>query len=105
MGNTGILRTNRGLSLYDAEYLANLAHIEAMVPVVAGTAVVKFTRLSRATDVVGVGHHAAEAWNMPIAQGRFLPKDDLLQPRSFAVLTITLSQRKGEVGLLRSLGM
>ncbi len=86
MGNTGILRTNRGLSLYDAEYLANLPHIKAMVPVVAGTAVVKFRSLSRATDVVGVGHHAAEAWNMQIAQGRFLPKDDLLQPRSFAVL-------------------
>jgi putative ABC transport system permease protein len=57
-----------------------------MVPVVAGSAVVKYRGLSRATDVVGVGHHAAEAWNMQVAQGRFLPRDDLLQPRSFVVL-------------------
>jgi putative ABC transport system permease protein len=62
------------------------------VPIVAGTAVVKYKGLSRATDVLGVGHHAAEAWKMQIAQGRFLPEDNLLSPRPFAVLGSKLKQ-------------
>lgn len=86
MGITGILKTNRGITLYDAQSLSNLPQINAVVPIVAGTAVVKHRGLSRATDVLGVGHHAAEAWKMQIAQGRFLPQDDLLQPRAFVVL-------------------
>lgn len=92
MGISGILKTNRGISLYDAQALGNVAYITAVVPVVAGTAVVKYSGLSRATDVLGVGHHAASAWKMNISQGRFLPDDDLLQPRSFVVLGSKLKQ-------------
>ncbi|MFT4731560.1 MAG: putative ABC transport system permease protein [Gammaproteobacteria bacterium] len=86
MGISGILKTNRGISLYDAQALSNLPHVNAVVPIVAGTAVVKHRGLSRSTDILGVGHHAAEAWKMQIAQGRFLPQDNILQPRAFAVL-------------------
>jgi putative ABC transport system permease protein len=86
MGISGILKTNRGISLYDAQALSNLPHVNAVVPIVAGTALVKHRGLSRSTDILGVGHHAAEAWKMQIAQGRFLPQDNILQPRAFAVL-------------------
>jgi putative ABC transport system permease protein len=86
MGISGILKTNRGISLYDAQALGQLPRVKAVVPIVAGTAVVKHQGLSRATDVVGVGHHAAEAWKMQLAQGRFLPEDNLLRPREFVVL-------------------
>ncbi|MFT4994651.1 MAG: putative ABC transport system permease protein [Paraglaciecola sp.] len=92
MGISGILKTNRGISLYDAQALTNLPYINAVVPIVAGTAVVKYKGLSRATDVLGVGHHAAEAWKMQIAQGRFLPQDNILHPRAFAVLGTKLKE-------------
>jgi putative ABC transport system permease protein len=92
MGITSILKTNRGITLYDAQALSNLPRVNAVVPVIAGTAVVKYEGLSRGSDIIGVGHHAAQAWKMEIAQGRFLPEDDLTQPRAFAVLGSKLKE-------------
>ncbi|MCC2616740.1 ABC transporter permease [Aestuariibacter halophilus] len=86
MGVTGILRTNRGISLEDAQSLATLPEVEGVVPVVAGTAEIKYRNLTRATELVGVSHYAAQAWKMTVAQGQFLPADDLMHPRAFVVL-------------------
>lgn len=92
LGLSSILRTNRGISLEDAISLHSLPQVEAVVPVVAGTAEVKYAGKTRATDVMGVGSHAAEAWKMSLASGRFLPDDDMLHPRAFAVLGSKLKE-------------
>ncbi len=86
MGVGSILRTNRGISLDDAVSLQNLPDIKGVVPVVAGTAQVRHAGLTRATDVMGVGEAALEAWQLEVSQGRFLPADDILHPRAYAVL-------------------
>lgn len=92
LGISSILRTNRGISLEDAISLHSLPQVEAVVPIVAGTAEVKYAGKTRATDVMGVGSHAAEAWKMALASGRFLPDDDMLHPRAFAVLGSKLKE-------------
>lgn len=86
LGVSGILRTNRGISLEDAVSLQNLPQVEAVVPVVAGTAEIRYAGRTRATEIVGASPHAAAAWRLPLAYGRFLADDDLLHPRPFAVL-------------------
>lgn len=85
-GMSGILNTVRPLSLDDAQSLARLPASDKVVPVVMGTAQVKSNERSRYTDIAGVTSPALEAWQLTIAQGRFLPNDDIQQPRAFAVL-------------------
>ncbi len=92
LGLSGILRTNRGLSLADAQSLARLPRVEGVVPVVAGTAEVRFGNKTRPTEVVGVSHVAQSAWKMRMAAGQFLPADDMQRPRAFAVLGSRLHQ-------------
>ena len=91
-GMGGLLNTVRPLSLEDANYLSRLKNVEYVVPVVMGTAKLKAHQLSRYTDVAGVGAHGAQAWKLDLAQGRFLPKDNSLAPRSFAVLGAKVKQ-------------
>lgn len=85
-GVGSILRTNRGISLEDAQSLQTLPQVHGVVPVVAGTAQVRHAGLTRATDVMGVGDAALEAWQLRMAQGRFLPADDISHPRAYAVI-------------------
>ncbi len=92
MGIGGILRTNRGLSMDDAASLQALAGVSGVVPVVAGTAQVRYAGLTRATEAVGVSHAALDAWQLSVAQGTFLPPGELLAPRAFAVLGSKLYQ-------------
>ena len=84
MGN--LLTTIRPLSLDDAKSLAELPHVEAVVPFVQGTAKLESGVLARDVDVYGVGPDMDTAWRFPVAQGRFLPKGDLENSRYFAVL-------------------
>ncbi|WP_448565430.1 ABC transporter permease [Thalassotalea ganghwensis] len=91
-GMGGLLNTVRPLSLEDANYLSRLRNIEYVVPIVMGTAKLKAHQLSRYTDVAGVGAHGAQAWKLTLAQGRFLPDDNNLAPRSFAVLGAKVKQ-------------
>lgn len=92
MGMGGILRTNRGISMDDAFSLQALPGVEGIVPVVAGTAQVRHAGLTRATDVIGVSDAALPAWQLSIAQGRFLPQGEILNPRAYAVLGSKLYQ-------------
>ncbi|MDG2394430.1 MAG: ABC transporter permease [Thalassotalea sp.] len=91
-GMGGILKTVRPLTLDDGEYLAKQKHIEFAVPVVAGNAKIKAHNRSRYTDVMGVNAFANKAWKLEVAQGKFLPNDDIKSPRSFAVLGAKLKQ-------------
>ena len=85
-GLTGLLTTIRPLSLEDAAYLGRLPHVDAVVPVVQGTAKIEAGRYSRDTDVYGVGPDMDRAWKFKVALGRFLPGDDLENSRYFAAI-------------------
>jgi putative ABC transport system permease protein len=85
-GLAGLLTTIRPLSLDDARYLGDLPHVDAVVPLVQGTAKIEAGRYSRDTDVYGVGPDMDRAWKFKVALGRFLPADDLENSRYFAVL-------------------
>ncbi|MFT4518087.1 MAG: putative ABC transport system permease protein [Halioglobus sp.] len=78
--------TIRPLSLEDARHLGNLAHVEAVVPLVQGTAKVEGGQFSRDTEIFGVGPQMDIAWNFNVALGQFLPDDGLQNSRYFAVL-------------------
>jgi len=91
-GIGGILNTVRPLSLDDAVSLQQLPAAKHVVPVVMGTAQIKWFQRGRYTDIAGITSPALAAWQLTIAQGKFLPDDDMLTPRSFAVLGATLKQ-------------
>ncbi|KGJ91079.1 ABC transporter permease [Thalassotalea sp. ND16A] len=91
-GMGGLLKTVRPLTLADGVYLNKQKHINFVVPVVAGNAKVKAHNRARYIDIIGVNSHADKAWKLDVAQGKFLPNDDLKSPRSFAVLGATLKQ-------------
>ncbi|MFP4610614.1 MAG: ABC transporter permease [Thiohalophilus sp.] len=82
----GVFGTTRPLTLDDAEALRRLPQSSAVVPVVQGNAEVEANNRTRRTTVLGVGHEFPSAFNMPVASGRFLPADDPVAPRAFAVL-------------------
>lgn len=85
-GMAGLLTTIRPLSLQDAVYLSQLPHVDAVVPVVQGTAKIEAGRYNRDTDVYGVGPDMDRAWKFGVALGRFLPADDLENSRYFVAI-------------------
>ncbi len=91
-GLGGLLKTVRPLTLEDGEYLNQQRHVEYVVPVVAGTAKVRSLNRSRYTDILGVNNYANKAWKLEVAQGNFLPDDDIKTPRNFAVLGAKLKR-------------
>jgi len=85
-GVPNLLTTIRPLSLEDAEALTHLPHVDAVVPLIQGTAKIEGDKYSRDTDVYGVGPDMDTAWKFRVATGRFLPDDDLENSRYFTVL-------------------
>lgn len=85
-GVPALLTTIRPLSLDDAVQLGRLGHVEAVIPLIQGTAKIEGPRFSRDTDVYGVGPQMASGWNFNVAIGKFLPDDGLQNSRYFAVL-------------------
>lgn len=85
-GLGGLLKTVRPLSLSDSLHLQTLPEVTYTVPVIAGTSKVKAQGKFTHTDVVGVNHMAANAWQLNLASGSFLPEDDINRPRQLAVL-------------------
>ncbi len=85
-GFGGLLKTVRPLSLSDSVHLQTIPEVVFTVPVIAGTSKVKAQGRFRHTDVVGVNHMAANAWQLHLASGNFLPEDDINRPRQLAVL-------------------
>jgi putative ABC transport system permease protein len=85
-GMAPLLTTIRPLSLEDSRQLARLPHVEAVVPLLQGTAKIEGDKYSRDTDVYGVGPDMDTAWKFRVASGRFLPNDDLQNSRYFTVL-------------------
>jgi putative ABC transport system permease protein len=85
-GSMGVFGTERPLSIEDAEALARLPYASAVVPFVQGNAEVDVQNRRRRTTVYGAGPDMPEAFSMKVKSGRFLPADDPLAPRAFAVL-------------------
>jgi putative ABC transport system permease protein len=85
-GISGLLNTTRPLSLSDATAISQMSNVEEVVPLVMGNAKVKYHQRARYTDVAGVGGAADKAWKLEVAQGKFLPKDDLQRARALVVL-------------------
>ena len=86
-GLAGAVISNvRPLSLADAEALARLPRVIATVPVLQGNAAVQYRSRTRRTYILGVGPDVPAVWQMRVAQGRFLPRDDLSAARAFIVL-------------------
>ena len=82
----GIFGAERPLTIEDAEALARLPFARAVVPLVQGNAEVEAGNRRRRTTVYGVGPRMPEAFSLAVASGRFLPADDPVAPRAFAVL-------------------
>lgn len=85
-GMAGILKSVKPLTLADAGQLQALPYVDYVVPVINGTGRVEAAGRSRNSDVFGVGFQAAAAWRMAVARGQFLPPDDPVSPRAYAVL-------------------
>ena len=88
----GVISNVRPLSLDDAEALRRVPHVLGVVPVVQGNAAVKAGKRSRRTMVLGTGPDAPEVWQFRTTTGRYLPPDDPVTARPFAVLGATLRQ-------------
>jgi putative ABC transport system permease protein len=83
---TGVFGTIRPLSIEDAEALKRLPYARSVVGFVQGNAEVEGNNRSRRTTIYGAGHDFPEAFTMPVKLGRFLPADEPVAPRAFAVL-------------------
>ncbi len=86
-GVSGAVVSNvRPLTLEDAEALARVEEVVAVVPQVQGNAEVEGAGRSRRAAVLGVGPRVPEVWRMRVEVGRFLPPDDYRSARAHAVL-------------------
>ncbi len=88
----GIIGSVRLLTLADAEALSRAPWAKAVVPGIWGNAEIKALGRRRRTTVYGVGPDMPEAFSMPVATGRFLPRDDPENPRAFVVLGKTVKK-------------
>lgn len=82
----GVFGTERPLTIDDAQALKHLPYARAVVPFVQGNAEVEIGHRSRRTTIYGTGSQMPEAFRMAVKSGQFLPDDDPVSPRAFAVL-------------------
>jgi putative ABC transport system permease protein len=90
--NVGGFGTERPLSIEDAEALKRLPFALAVVPLVQGSAEVEADNRRRRATIYGAGSQWPEAYSMRVKSGRFLPDDDPVSPRAFAVLGSKMRQ-------------
>lgn len=82
----GVFGTVRPLSIDDAEALKRLSFAKSVVGFVQGNSEVEGNGRTRRTLIYGTNHDFPVAFSMPIQSGAFLPEDDPISPRAFAVL-------------------
>lgn len=90
--SVGVFGTTRPLTLQDGEALARLPQVQAVVPMLQGNAEVRGNGRSRRSTIYGAGPDMPVVFRLPVASGRFLPRDDLETPRAFAVLGSRMKQ-------------
>jgi putative ABC transport system permease protein len=72
--------------MQDALALEEIPQVEAVLPAVSGNAEVEGNNRQRRVTVIGVNHTMPQVFSMQVAGGQFLPQDDPVSPRAFAVL-------------------
>ena len=82
----GTIASARPLTLRDADALAGVRGVEAVVPFVQGNAEVKYQARHRRTNIYGAGPEMPKVLQMAVASGHFLPPDDPGNARAFVVL-------------------
>lgn len=85
-GNVAALSTTRPLSIEDAESLKKLRQVVAVNGVVQGNAEVEGNGRQRRTTIYGVGPQSPVIFEFYPAIGKFLPDDNAVSPRPYAVL-------------------
>ena len=90
--NPGFPSSVRPLTLDDARALARLPGLVGVVPMSAGNAEVAAGGRLRRSTVIGTSHDFANAFQMQVRAGQFLPADDSDSARSFVVLGSTLKR-------------
>ncbi|NPU92586.1 MAG: FtsX-like permease family protein [Gammaproteobacteria bacterium] len=91
-GIGGLFRTDRPLTLDDADALTRLPHVDYVVPSVQGAGTVEAGERSRNSDIIGANHALNDAWQFKLAMGSSLPKDESGRSRNFAVLGSKLKE-------------
>ncbi|NOQ77125.1 MAG: FtsX-like permease family protein [Methylococcaceae bacterium] len=86
------ISTVRPLTVADAVSIAKLDNIMAVLPLVQGNARIEAGKKQRRSTVLGVGSAVPEVWKINVANGRFLPAGEQVNPRAFAVLGHKLAQ-------------
>ena len=89
-GNVAALSNTRPLSIEDGEALKKLSDILAVNSVVQGNAEIEGNNRQRRTTVYGVGPQSPQVFEFYPAVGKFLPDDNVISPRPYAVLGSTL---------------
>ena len=82
----GVFGSERPLTIEDAEAISRLPFSQSVVGLIQGNAEVEGNNRSRRTTVYGSGVDFPSVFKMPLALGTFLPPDNPLAPRAFAVL-------------------
>lgn len=85
-GMGGLLNTVRPLTLDDVEAIARLPEIRGTVPNVSGMARIGAGNRQRNAMVLGATPDALDVWKLAVANGSFLPADDIHAPRALAVI-------------------
>lgn len=87
-----MLNTVRPLTLSDADAINRLPEIRGTAPNVVGLARIGASNRNRNAMVLATTPDALDIWNLTVAAGSFLPRDDLHAARAFAVLGSRLKQ-------------
>ncbi len=82
----GVFGSQRPLTIADMQALQKLSFAEEVVGLVQGNAEVEGNDRSRRTIVYGTTSGFPEAFQLPVASGKFLPDDDPIAPRALAVV-------------------
>lgn len=85
-GMGSVLSSVRLLTMDDYESLISLPYADHVVANVQGTGPIEFGERVRNTDIYGTTPSFVEAWDFPLASGRFLPRAQGCNSRAFAVL-------------------
>lgn len=88
----GVFGSTRPLTIEDAEALKQLPFAKSVVPFAQGNAEIEGNNRTRRTTVYGAGSSFPETFSMRVSGGRFLPDDDPIAPRAFAVLGFKVKQ-------------
>jgi putative ABC transport system permease protein len=87
---SGLPTAVRPLTFDDARALQRLPSVTGVGPTVWGNAELQGNGRTRRTTVYGVNEDALQVFNMRIASGQFLPKEDWEGARAFVVIGSTL---------------